>query len=280
MDSQFKTGKLTHFYISSGSYTFLTKKTTFKKGNFTVLSNQSDFMKDAMAAGITETSFAKIFHMELGQGTENTQSGNESTLVAILVPLFSVVLLCTIGVCACIIYLRRKMKLRIRYRQMEYDAFLCCNFDTDQEVALNILEELEGRYQLKFLIRFRDFQSGSKTVDNIHKAIESSNQAIVLLSCGFLNSVLCMEDLNLCLIEQLKDPSFRVVMILTEDEITLFDGIFNKMSQNHGVVDRIRSYLCNHTYLESNDPYLHEKLIRTINSQIYMTQLWNKFDSR
>ena len=278
LESQFKTGKLTHFYISSGSYTFLTKKTTFRKGNFTVLSNQSDFMKDAMAAGITEIYFAKIFHIEVGQGTENIHSRNESNLVAILVPLFSVIFLCIIGISLGNIYRRRKMKVWKRIIEMEqrnrkYDALLCCNFDTDQKEAKNILENLKGKCQLKLLIQLRGSDPHSRTVDNIHKAVKSSNHAIVILSCGFLNDVLCMKELDLCLTKQLKDPSFKVVMILTEDVNTLLNTFSNKESQNPGLFARIRSHLSRYTYVQFNDPYLHEKLIKTINFTMQMTQL-------
>ena len=88
-----------------------------------------------------------------------------------------------------------------------------------------------------------------KKIDTLREAVKSSNQAIVILSCGFLKNIWCMEELDLCLTEQLTDPLFKVVMILTEDENTLLNIISDEKSQSSGLFARIASHLRTYTYL-------------------------------
>ena len=170
LESQFEIEKLTHLYISSGRYNFSTRRSTFKKGNFTLHSNQSDFMKDAVDAGITEVFSAQIFHVELEQGITNSQSGNVSNIITILVSSFSTALVCIAGVWLCFIYRRKKMKLRKRNREIiqrnrEYDVFLCSDFGTDymyNNIVQAILHDLERTFELKVLYVVNDFAPDSK----------------------------------------------------------------------------------------------------------------------
>ena len=78
-------------------------------------------------------------------------------------------------------------------------------------------DEMERKYQLK-LGKLTDGFS----LDCIDNFINCSNHAIVILSRGYLDNDWCRYALYLCVKEQLKDPSFKIVMILTEDKNTLF----------------------------------------------------------
>ena len=271
LESQFETGNLTHLYISSGRYNFSTRRSTFKKGNFTLHSNQTDFMKDAVDAGITEIFSAKVFHTELEKGIKNNQSLSKSNIIVLVVSSTTAAFVCIAGFHFCLICWRK-----IRKRNRQYDAFLFYNFDTDYEKAQNILDEMERKYQLKLGKQTRDFSRDWDILENIHNAINGSNNAIVMLSCGFLESIWCREEMDLCLTEQLKDPSFKVVMILTEDVNTLLKVLSDKKSQNPRLFARIRSHLRRYTYLQFNDLNLHEKLIKTINFKIHKMPLPNE----
>ena len=137
LDSQFETKEVPHFYITKGKYEFLTKRSTFKKGNMTLLSNQSNFIESALDAGIIEINSSDIRHNELGEAIE---SGNGSNQIYIWFSLFSVScsVACMGSVWLYISFRKRPMEtIEVPKRMRKYDAFLshCC---TDCSIARRV----------------------------------------------------------------------------------------------------------------------------------------------
>ena len=78
VNSSFLTEDATHFYISNKQYEFSAKGSIFRKGNITLLSNQSHFLDTAVDAGIIEVFSADVKHNET---TANERKGNESGVI-------------------------------------------------------------------------------------------------------------------------------------------------------------------------------------------------------
>ena len=145
-------------------------------------------------------------------------------------------------------------------RKREHDAFLCYNYDTDFEKALDILGIMEEKYQLKLYCHQRDFQLGVEIIKNIENAVINSNHAIIILSVGFLESKWCRQEVHNCYIEHLTDPTFKLFSILTEPK----DYILTFLSESRdpvyaGLFKKIKNESLNY-----NDPQLWEKLFRKI----------------
>ena len=142
-------------------------------------------------------------------------------------------------------------------RKREHDAFLCYHFDTNQDLALEILDTMEEIYRLKLLCHSRDFQPGEHIINNIENAVINSNHAIIILSTVFLESNWCRHELDMCLIEHHNDPLFKVFFILAQPKdylLTLCESLVNAE-----LLKKIK-----HESLNFDDPELWEKLFKKI----------------
>ena len=119
-------------------------------------------------------------------------------------------------------------------RMSEFDAFLCFSHH-NVDIARKTILEMEEKYQLKVLFDIRDFIRGLTIRKNIEIAVRCSKCAIFMLSREFLESFLCQQELQQCLIEQEQDPSFEIFILLTEEKRTLLTKLKQvlpwKMSQ-------------------------------------------------
>ena len=98
-----------------------------------------------------------------------------------------------------------------------FDAFVLYHFDTDNDFVINsLIPELEEARNLKLNIHSRNFQPGRNIDENIEDAIESSNNAIILVSAGFTTSKWCADEFTHCYIEHIEDPSFKLFIIMME----------------------------------------------------------------
>ena len=258
-NSQFDTETLTQFHISKGQYHILTKRSTFKKGNLMLLSEQPHFMKHAAAAGNIETYSADISHNELDKSAENEHSGKGTYFMTNLVPLLSCVFVSTVCMGLCI-FCKRKTKQRKRMK--EHDAFLCYS-QHDLNIARTTSEEME-KNKLKLIFPTRDFVVGAAVNKNIRNAVESSNCAIVILSKKFLESTWCQTELQQCLIEHQTDPSFQVFVILTEKKRQLKTHLKKSLPHSSDNREYVRFFFSKERCLDFNDPKLHEKLFKKI----------------
>ena len=85
--------------------------------------------------------------------------------------------------------------------------------------------------------------------ENIIEAIRNSNSAIIVLSQGFVDSIWCKEEFADCYIENMKDPAFRLFVILMEP----VDNLEN-------ISEYMKSFFEKKTYLLRNDPQLFQKI--------------------
>ena len=142
---------------------------------------------------------------------------------------------------------RRKNSTRNR----EYDAFVCyCYEGQDADFAEKIVPfQLEEKHGFKLCIHRRDFKAGWDIKWNIMNAIRNSNSAIIVMSQDYINSLWCVEEFEDCYMENIKDPAFKLFVILMEPVDTL-----------NFTNEYIKSFLSKKTYLEREDSKLFKKI--------------------
>ena len=135
-------------------------------------------------------------------------------------------------------------------RNRTFDATVFYHFDTDDDFVLDsILPELEENFGFKLCIHSRNFTPGRDIKDNIEESINNSNCAIIVMSQGFVDSIWCKEEFKHCYIENMKDPSFNLFVILMQPEETLIN-----------LSNYMKTFFANKTYLQVNDQELFQKL--------------------
>ena len=136
-------------------------------------------------------------------------------------------------------------------RNRHYDAFVCyCYEGQDPDFAEKIIpQELEQKYGFRLCIHRRDFKAGLDIKWNIMNAIRNSNSTIIIMSQDYINSLWCMEEFEDCYKENMKDPAFKLFVILMQPPDTL--NITNEY---------IKSFFAKKTYLERDDDKLFLKI--------------------
>ena len=149
---------------------------------------------------------------------------------------------------------RQKTKSKNLTRNKTFDAFVCYAFDADNEFVMTSIQpelEKEPDQSFKLCIHSRDFDVGLHIFDNIQEAIENSNSAIIVMSQGFVLSHWCKEEFTHCYIEHIKDPAFRLFVIMMQPQNTLVN-----------LSKCIRKFIDQKTYLKKDDPDLIEKIVK------------------
>ena len=154
------------------------------------------------------------------------------------------------------LYFRFKGKAssgKILPREREYDAVVFYDFDHDNEFVTNtILPALEETHDPPFKLCFsdRDFLLGVSIRDNIDQAINSSNSAIIIISQAYLDSLWCTREFQQARLENIRDPAFKVFVIMMQPEHTLTNkpSFMNRELDYYGLK------------LDSHDPRLFEKI--------------------
>ena len=139
----------------------------------------------------------------------------------VVLPILIMPLLIYIGLAlaAC----QRKSARQISIRNRQYDAFVCyCYEGQDPDFAEKIIpQELEEEHGLKLCIHRRDFKAGWDIKWNIMNAIRNSNSAIIIMSQDYINSLWCVEEFEDCYMENMKDPAFKLFVVLMQPADTL-----------------------------------------------------------
>ena len=154
-----------------------------------------------------------------------------------------------------VIHKKRKQnsyKSVVLHRAREFDACVCYAFDGDNDYVMEtVLPELEENHNppFKLSLHSRDFDPGLRIFDNIRRAIESSNSAIIILSQAFVNSVWCKAEFEQCFIENMNDAAFRLFVILMQDSDTLME-----------MTEYMKTFIEQRTYLDRDDPDLFVKI--------------------
>ena len=149
-------------------------------------------------------------------------------------------------------YICRRKKVLLLKRNREYDAFVCYNFDEDNDFVVDsIIPELEEKHHppFKMFIHDRDFELGQLITTNINNAINKCNSAIIVMSQGFIDSPICREEFTKCLRENEKDPAFKLFIIMMKEVNTLGN-----------VPENMQNYFEEKTYVKREDPELFEKI--------------------
>ena len=181
---------------------------------------------------------------------------SNNNLLKILLPTLFLLIWCII-IAVIIVYIhrrRRRNNLRnvILRRRREFDAYVCYDFDENNDYAMGtLLPEFEGNQDppFKLCIHVRDFDPGLRIFDNIQNAIESSNSAILVMSQAFVNSIWCKEEFERCYIENMSDPAFQLFVIMMQPADTL-----EQLSES------MKTFLTQRTYLQRDDPNLIQKI--------------------
>ena len=176
---------------------------------------------------------------------------NKSRLPSIVLPIFLMLLLIMFLIAACKNRIQMRINNKASTRNRQYDAFVCyCYEGQDPDFAEKIIsQELEEEHNLKLCVHRRDFKAGWDIKWNIMNAIRNSNSAIIIMSQDYLNSLWCLEEFEDCYMENMKDPAFKLFVILMQPADTL--DITNEY---------IQSFFSKKTYLERDDPKLFKKI--------------------
>ena len=179
------------------------------------------------------------------------KSNNRSTLLSVFLPILLVLLIVMILIAMCNYRIKRKTKNKASARNKQFDAFVCyCYEGQDPDFAEEIIQQgLEGEYGLKLCIHRRDFKAGWDIKWNVMNAIRNSNSTIIIMSQDYINSLWCVEEFEDCYMENMKDPAFKLFVILMQQADTL--EITNEY---------IQSFFAKKTYLERKDPKLFKKI--------------------
>ena len=185
------------------------------------------------------------------------------TLEIVLPAVFIIVLTFIVG-CLVILY-KRRLRLKVNSlsdaftldnvdltRIKEYDAFVCYQFDSDDDFVKNtIIPELEQNHDppFKLCIHENDFEPGYGILENMQVAIENSNSAILVMSQGFVESMWCQQEFQFCYIEHMKDPAFKLFVIMMQP----IDSLQN-------LTECMKQYFVQETYLKKDDEKLFTKI--------------------
>ena len=223
-------------HLLNSQVTYLCKNETQIRGNNTITCMQSG-----------QWSKPPLCQPKLTPGSKSLNP------LFIMVPvLFVAFLLSVIAyfVCKC---KGRKRKNLLLFRKKTFDAFVCYCYDTvDAQFAENTLRiELEENMQPSFelCIHRRDFQAAWDIMWNINNAIRNSNSVIIVMSQDYVNSLWCKEEFEQCYMEHLRDPAFKLFVIMMQPAETL-----------ENTSTYMDSFFDQKTYLEINDGKLFRKI--------------------
>ena len=164
------------------------------------------------------------------------------------------VLLIPLVVLLMIMMIKIKSKTRhVLTRTKEFDAFVCYKFDTDNDYVVSvIMKSLEEMCEppLKLCVHERDFLPGLYIEDNIKGAITKSNSAIIVMSQAFIDSDWCQEEFVHCYLEHMKDPAFKIFIIMMQPVDCL-----------ENLSESMQNFINTRTYLSKYDPKLFLKIV-------------------
>ena len=125
--------------------------------------------------------------------------------------------------------------------------------------------ELEGKCDppFKLCIHRRNFKAACDIMWNIRNAIQNSNRAIIVLSQEYVDSLWCKEEFEQCYMEHMKDPAFKLFVILMQP-----------VEELEETSEYMKSFFASKVYLEGNDPKLFKKI------SDYLTEVKKPKDNR
>ena len=140
-------------------------------------------------------------------------------------------------------------------RRRKFDAYVCYNVEAENAfVADTVLPTLEENRSPPFRLcnHIRDFEPGLTIIVNIQSAIRNSNSAIIMMSQDYVNSPWCTKELEECCTENMKDPGFKLFVIMMQTRDVLVN-----INQYESYVQR---FLSSDKDLDRYDPDLFKKI--------------------
>ena len=136
-------------------------------------------------------------------------------------------------------------------RTKNYDAFVCYAYEgNDVQFAEETVRiQLEEERQFKLCIHRRDFLAAWDIMWNINNAIKNSNSAIIVMSQDYINSLWCKEEFEQCYMEHMKDPAFKLFVIMMEPVENL-----------EHISVYMERFFSQKTYLLKDDPSIFKKI--------------------
>ena len=137
----------------------------------------------------------------------------------------------------------------------KFDAYVCYDFQGNNDYVTNtVLPALEESRDppLNLCNHTRDFEPGVQIIDNIRSAIKNSKSAIIIMSQDFVDSPWCTREFEECCIENLKDPGFKLFVVLMQPRNTLTNV---RQYEEH-----MKKFLHSDKVLNKDDPKLFEKI--------------------
>ena len=129
-------------------------------------------------------------------------------------------------------------------------SFVFYHFDSNDDFVGNrLVPELEAVRDFKLCIHSRNFTPGRDIINNIEEAIEASNNAIVVMSQGFVDSMWGKTEFTHCYIENMNDAAFNLFVFMMQPAETLIN-----------ISPYMKTFFANKTYLEVDDTELFTKL--------------------
>ena len=144
-------------------------------------------------------------------------------------------------------------------RKRKFDSYVCYSYDGEHDfVTDTVLPVLEENHSppFKLCIHMRDFEPGLPIIDNIRSAIRNSNSAIIIMSQDDVNNPWCTKELEECCTENMKDPEFKLFIIMMQER----DALVN-INQYESYVQK---FLSSDKVLDRHDPDCFKKISREL----------------
>ena len=121
------------------------------------------------------------------------------------------------------------------------------NFFAENIIRFELEENCDPPFKL--CLHRRDFKAAWDIMWNIRNSIQNSNSAIIVMSQDYVDSLWCKEEFEQCYIEHMKDPAFKLFVIM-----------MRPAEQLNGTSEYMKSFFDSKTYLERDDPKLYQKI--------------------
>ena len=184
--------------------------------------------------------------------SQKADTGQNGDPLKIVLPLL-IILFVVFFVLCLVLRCRKQKKEELLTRIRKYDAFVCYDYGDDDRIfaeeTLRMKFEENHNPPLKLCLHRRDFQAAWDIMWNIRNSITNSNSVIIIMSQAYVNSLWCREEFEQCYMENMKDPAFKLFVIMMQPENELVN-----------TSEYMESFFRRKTYLEQDDPKLITKI--------------------
>ena len=182
--------------------------------------------------------------------TSKSYSGTSPLYIVMHTLIIPFIIIAVLGI---LVKCRCRRDLATLTRVKTFDAFVCYAYEgNDKKFAEEILKVAFEEMQdppFKLCLYRRDFKATWDIMWNIRNAITNSNSAIIIMSQDNVNSLWCKEEFEQCYVENMKDPAFKLFVIMMQPADSL-----------ENLSEYMKSFFVHKTYLEKDYPKLIKKI--------------------